>query len=153
MYWSVGRAAASPAPLAQVGFAIKAAPPGDLGAALVGRATLYWWPTDGAPSRAYVSAGPSRTWWPILGRPRRCAARRTRCSTPPPTASAGCCSPPPPPQGSLATPRRGPGGGPRPPSESPTPAVTLVWLVGRNSLLCFPTRVARALLAWDPSLP
>jgi hypothetical protein len=40
---------------------------------------------------------------------------------PPPTASAGCCSPPPPPPGSLAAPRRGPGGGPRPPSESPAP--------------------------------
>jgi hypothetical protein len=35
-----GRAAAVPAPLAQVGFAVEAAPPGDLGAALVGRTIL-----------------------------------------------------------------------------------------------------------------
>ncbi len=42
-----GRAAASSAPLAPVGFAVEAAPPGDLGAALVGRTILYWWPTDG----------------------------------------------------------------------------------------------------------
>jgi hypothetical protein len=39
-----GRAAASPVPLAPVGLAVEAAPPGDLGAALVGRTMLYWWP-------------------------------------------------------------------------------------------------------------
>jgi hypothetical protein len=43
-------------------------------------------------ARATVRAGPSRTW-PTPGKPRRCAAQQTRCSTPPPTASAGCCSP------------------------------------------------------------
>jgi hypothetical protein len=29
------------------GFTVDAAPPGDLGAALVGRQLLYWWPDDG----------------------------------------------------------------------------------------------------------
>ena len=36
-----------PAPIAPTGFFVDAAPPGDLGPALVGRTLLYWWPTDG----------------------------------------------------------------------------------------------------------
>ena len=38
---------AAPAPIAPAGFSVDAAPPGDLGGALVGRTILYWWPTDG----------------------------------------------------------------------------------------------------------
>jgi hypothetical protein len=38
---------AAPAPIAPAGFTVDAAPPGDLGAALVGRTLLYWWPIDG----------------------------------------------------------------------------------------------------------
>ena len=35
-----------PSPIPPVGFTVEAAPPGDLGAALVGRTILYWWPDD-----------------------------------------------------------------------------------------------------------
>ena len=90
------------------------APPGDLRAALVGRTILYWWPEDGwqrgtvarpcpRGGFSHVVAGvhPARA-----GRRRRCAARRTRCSTPPPTASVGCCSPRPLLPGSPGPPTR-----------------------------------------------
>ena len=39
-------AAAPPPPIPPTGFTVDAAPPGDLGAALVGRQLLYWWPGD-----------------------------------------------------------------------------------------------------------
>jgi hypothetical protein len=38
---------AAPPPIAPSGFTVDAAPPGDLGIALVGRTILYWWPSDG----------------------------------------------------------------------------------------------------------
>ena len=40
---------AAPSPIAPSGFTMDAAPPGDLGIALVGRTirVLYWWPSDG----------------------------------------------------------------------------------------------------------
>jgi hypothetical protein len=47
-----GRAAASPAPIAPVGFE---APPGDLGAALVGQTMLYWWPEIDGRQRGTVA--------------------------------------------------------------------------------------------------
>ena len=37
----------APAPLPPTGYAVDAAPPGDTGAALVGRTVLYWWQDDG----------------------------------------------------------------------------------------------------------
>jgi hypothetical protein len=40
-------AAAPPPPLPPTDFTVDAAPPGDLGAVLVGRQVLYWWPDDG----------------------------------------------------------------------------------------------------------
>ena len=40
-------AARPPPPLPPAGFTVDAAPPSDLGAALVGRQLLYWWPDDG----------------------------------------------------------------------------------------------------------
>ena len=39
--------AAAPPPIPPAGFTVDLAPPGDLRAALVGRAILYWWPEDG----------------------------------------------------------------------------------------------------------
>ena len=39
--------AVAPPPIPPTGFTVEAAPPGDLGAALVGRTVLYWWPDDG----------------------------------------------------------------------------------------------------------
>jgi hypothetical protein len=52
-----------PRPAPPAGFAVDPPPPpGDLGAALVGRALLYWWPEDGwqrgAVARACARAGP-----------------------------------------------------------------------------------------------
>jgi hypothetical protein len=38
---------APPQPIPPAGFTVDPAPPGDLGAALVGRTLLYWWPSDG----------------------------------------------------------------------------------------------------------
>ncbi len=40
-------AAAPPLPTPQAGFTVDAAPPGDLGALLVRRMLLCWWPDDG----------------------------------------------------------------------------------------------------------
>ena len=40
-------AAAAPPPIPPAGFTVDLAPPGDLGAALVGRTILCWWPEDG----------------------------------------------------------------------------------------------------------
>jgi hypothetical protein len=47
-----------------------------------------------APSPVSESARAERshTWWRTRARRQRCAARRTRCSTPPPTMPDGCCS-------------------------------------------------------------
>ena len=82
-------------PIPPTGFTVEAAPPGDLGAALGARTVLHWLPDDGwqlgsvaclcprgAFSRVVAYIGPS------TGRRRRCAARRTRSSTPPPMAPA-----------------------------------------------------------------
>ena len=40
-------AAAPPPPIPPAGFTVDVAPPGDLGAALVGKRLLYWWPGEG----------------------------------------------------------------------------------------------------------
>ena len=45
-----------------------------------------------APSPVSARAARSHTWWRTRARRQRCAARRTRCSTPPPTVPDGCCS-------------------------------------------------------------
>jgi hypothetical protein len=49
-HWSLpspaAAAAAPPPPILLAGFNVDAAPPGDLGASLVGRALLYWWPDE-----------------------------------------------------------------------------------------------------------
>ena len=37
----------APPPISLTGFTVEAGPPGDLGAALVGRTVLCWWPADG----------------------------------------------------------------------------------------------------------
>ena len=39
--------AVAPPPIPPTGFKVEAVLPGDLGAALVGRTVLYWWPDDG----------------------------------------------------------------------------------------------------------
>ena len=66
-----------PPPLSLVGAASAPPPPGDLGAALVGRTVLYWYPDDGwqrgavPPSPATAPAVPSRTCGTTPGRRRR----------------------------------------------------------------------------------
>jgi hypothetical protein len=128
-----GRAAASPAPLAApVGFAVEAAPPGDLGAALpvVGRMTLYWWLTDGWPGQRSTVARlcPRGAFSYAVAYSRQTSALYGTADSLLDATSYGirwvtCCSPRPPPLGSRLTPRRGPGpgGGPRLPSGSPAP--------------------------------
>ena len=72
----------------------ETAPPDDLGAAPVGRIVLYWWPDDGwqcGPVAHLCARGGLHLADSAVGRARRCAARRTRFSTPP-TAPAGCFS-------------------------------------------------------------
>ena len=53
---------AKPTPSPPAGLAVDPAPPGDLGAALVGRTLLYWWPEDGwqrgTVARVCPRAGP-----------------------------------------------------------------------------------------------
>jgi hypothetical protein len=48
-------AAAPPPPLPPTGFTVDAAPPGDLGAAFVGRQLLFWWPDDDGWQRGTVA--------------------------------------------------------------------------------------------------
>ena len=88
-----------PPPIPPADFSADSASPDDLGAALVGRTLLYWWPDDGpgvaarhrgAPQPARPLSHMSRR---IRGRRRCCAARWTRCSTRRPTAPAGCFCP------------------------------------------------------------
>jgi hypothetical protein len=67
----------------------------------------------------------SHMWWRTPGRRRRCAARRTRCSTPSPTAPVGCrCCPPP-------LPRRACGAVPAPTHDF---GFGGLWPVSRHSL-------------------
>ena len=47
-------AAGAPPQIPPAGFTVEAAPPADLGAALVGRTVLYWWPDEGG-QRATVA--------------------------------------------------------------------------------------------------
>ena len=47
---------ARPPPIPPTGFTVDLRPPGDLGAALVGRTMLYWWPEDARPTKSAASA-------------------------------------------------------------------------------------------------
>jgi hypothetical protein len=57
----------TPLPPPAAGFTVDAVPPGDLGAPLVGRSLLYWWPNDGwqrgtvAPWPVPARVGPSKS--------------------------------------------------------------------------------------------
>ena len=82
-------AACSPPPILPAGCTAEAAKPG------VDRTCSTGGPTkagSAAASLASDSLAPTRTRWLYCGSRRRCAARRTRCSTPPPTVPAGCRS-------------------------------------------------------------
>ncbi len=130
-----GRAAASPAPLAPVGSAIEAAPPGDLrvGAALVGRTILYWRPTDGWQRGTVARLCPrGAAFSHVVAYSRQTSALRGTADSLLDAASYGIrwllLSPAAAARaGSRVTPRRGParggrGGGPRRlPSWSPPP--------------------------------
>jgi hypothetical protein len=82
-----------PPPLPPTAFTVDAAPPGDrrsrAGSCSTGGRTMAG---SAATSPVSARAARSRTWWRTRARRQRCAARRTRCSTPPPTVPCGCCS-------------------------------------------------------------
>ena len=77
-------AAVAPPPIPPTGFTVEEAPPGDLGAAVVGR-TSGGHTTAGGATKAPSPASPRGAFSrPTPGRLRRCAARRRHSSTPPP---------------------------------------------------------------------
>ena len=83
----------APPQIPPTGFAVEAAPPGDLGAAMVGRTVLYWWPDrDDGWQRGTVARLCPRSAFShaVAYRGNRRARHGGRCSTPPPTAPAGC---------------------------------------------------------------
>ena len=78
-------AASAPAPLPPAGYTVDAAPPGDLGAVLVGRTLLYWWPTDGWQRGTVARLCPRGGLQPAdVGAARHCGhtARRRRLRHP-----------------------------------------------------------------------
>ena len=76
-----GGAAVVPVPLAPVGFAVEAAPPGDLGAALVGRSILYWWPTDGWQRGTVARLCPRGAFSHVVAYSRQTSALRGTADT------------------------------------------------------------------------
>ena len=118
--------AGTPSPIPPAAFTVDAAPPCDLGAALVGRTVLYWWPDDGWQRGTVARLCPRGTFSHVEaysltpGRRRRCVVRGTRCSTPPPTAPAGS---------------RRPCSGCGPSLSTPGPPTPRVILVGGSSQL------------------
>ena len=96
-------AAGAPQPMPPAGYVVEAAPPGDLGTALVGRTLLYWWPDDGWQRGTVARLCPRGAFSHVVacrvGAARHGGQRRTHCLTLPPAAPAGCfkfpCRPPP----------------------------------------------------------
>ena len=70
--------AVAPPPIPPTGFTVEAAPPGDLGAALVGRNVLYWWPDDGGQrgTVARLSLCPRGTFSHVVACTRQTSALR-----------------------------------------------------------------------------
>ena len=80
----------APPPIRPAGFApfaVEVAPPGDLGAVLVGRTVLYrdGWPDDGRQRGTIARLCPRGAFSRVVAFNRQTSALRTRCSTPPPT--------------------------------------------------------------------
>jgi hypothetical protein len=75
------RAAGAPAPLPPAGYTVDMAPPGDLGAALVGRTLLYWWPTDGWQRGTVARLCPRGAFSHVVAYTRQTSALRGTADT------------------------------------------------------------------------
>ena len=71
----------APAPLPPTGYAVDAAPPGDLGAALVGRTLLYWWPDDGWQRGTVARLCPRGAFSHVVAYTRQTSALRGTADT------------------------------------------------------------------------
>ena len=69
------------APLPPTGYAVDAAPPGDLGAALVGRTLLYWWPDDGWQRGTVARLCPRGAFSHVVAYTRQTSALRGTADT------------------------------------------------------------------------
>ena len=60
---------------------MEAAPPGDLGAALVGRTILYWWPDDGCQRGTVARLCPRGAFSHVVAYTRQTSALRGTADT------------------------------------------------------------------------
>ena len=74
-------AAGAPAPIPPAGYLVDATPPGDLGAALVGRTLLYWWPTDGWQRGTVARLCPRGAFSHVVAYTRQTSALRGTADT------------------------------------------------------------------------
>ena len=74
-------AASAPAPMPPAGYTVDVAPPGDLGAALVGRTLLYWWPTDGWQRGTVARLCPRGAFSHVVAYTRQTSALRGTADT------------------------------------------------------------------------
>jgi hypothetical protein len=107
---AAGSAGSAPPP---AGFTVDAGPPPDLGAALVCRQLLYWWPDDGWQRCTVARLCPRPASSHVVAYTRQTSALRgtaesgglaASMSPPPSTAPGGCCCPPPRPRACGAEP-------------------------------------------------
>jgi hypothetical protein len=66
-----------PPPLPPTGFSVDTSPPGDLGAALVGRQLLYWWPDDGWQRGTVAHLCPRGAFSHVVAITRQTSAQRS----------------------------------------------------------------------------
>ena len=74
-------AAGVPLPIPPAGFTVEAAPPGDLGKALVGRTVLYWWPDDGWQRGTVARLCPRGAFSHVVAYTRQTSALRGTADT------------------------------------------------------------------------
>jgi hypothetical protein len=74
-------AAAPPPPIPPAGFTVDAAPPGDLGAALVGQRLLYWWPDEGWQRGSVARLCPRGAFSHVVAYTRQTSALRGTADT------------------------------------------------------------------------
>ena len=120
--------AVAPTPIPPTGFTFEAAPPGDLGAALVGRTVLYWWPDDGWQRGTVARLCPRGAFSHAVACNRQTSALRGTADSllDPPTAPAVSMS-------AVGASPAGPGGGCGPGPSTPGPRALGLSLVGGSS--------------------
>ena len=111
--------------LTLTGFTVEVAQPGDLGAALVGRTVLYWWPDDGWQRGTVACLCPRGAFWHVVAYTRQTSALRCTADTLLDAASYG----------SSWVLLAGPGGGCGPGRPRPPPTLTKLSIVGGSSQL------------------